>query len=265
MHTNIKWILVILVVGLCFQIQGKRTADADNPLIDPGTDTAAWHDANPQDKQDPVPRNKRTQSQAEQSKMTPDDVIEIMKLGNRRFMSDSLTQRVHTKLVRAAAAGQFPKAVVLSCVDSRIPVEDVFDLGIGDLFVARVAGNFANTDIIGSMEFACKVSGSMVVMVMGHEDCGAIMGAIDGVQLGNLTATLDNLQPAIQAVPGFEGGRDATNGKFVQAVADKNVGLTIAMIRERSPILRQMEKEGNLKFVGAMYAMETGKVTFDVK
>ena len=214
--------------------------------------------------QDPA-RKDRVLRRDEQEKMTPDDVIEIMKLGNRRFTSDSLTQRVHTKLVRSAVSGQFPKAVVLSCVDSRIPVEDVFDLGIGDLFVARVAGNFANTDIIGSIEFACKVSGSMVVMVMGHENCGAIMGAIDGVQLGNLTATLDNLQPAIQAVPGYEGGRTGSNPKFVQAVANKNVLLTIAMIRERSPILRQMEKEGKIKFVGAMYAMETGKVTFEVK
>lgn len=265
MHTNINGMLVILVVALSFQIQGKQTAHADNPLIVPGCEPTAWHDANPQDKQDPVPRNKRTQSLEEQANMTPDDVIEIMKLGNRRFTSDSLTQRVHTKLVRSAVSGQFPKAVVLSCVDSRIPVEDVFDLGIGDLFVARVAGNFANTDIIGSIEFACKVSGSMVVMVMGHENCGAIIGSIDGVQLGNLTATLDNLQPAIQAVPGYEGARKGSNPKFVQAVANKNVVLTIAMIRQRSPVLRQMEKEGKIKFVGAMYAMETGKVTFDVK
>ncbi|MDG2470753.1 MAG: carbonic anhydrase [Pirellulaceae bacterium] len=214
-------ILFTLVVVLLLQLQVEPVVCADTPFGFEGSDAGELFEAGPQDKQDPVPRNKRTQSQSEQSKMTPDDVIEIMKLGNRRFMSDSLTKRVHTKQVRAAALGQFPKAIVLGCVDSRVPVEDVFDLGIGDVFVARIAGNFANTDIIGSMEFACKVSGSMVVMVMGHEDCGAIMGAIDRVQLGNLTATLNNLQPAVQAVPGFEGDRDATNGKFVQAVADK--------------------------------------------
>lgn len=134
----------------------------------------------------------------EQDRLTPDKVLELLEEGNRRFVSGTLTSRDHSKQVREATKGQYPKAIILSCVDSRVPVEDVFDRGIGDVFVARVAGNFSNTDILGSMEFACKVSGSKLVLVLGHEHCGAVKGAIDGVELGNITPMLENIKPAVE-------------------------------------------------------------------
>ncbi|MCA9006529.1 MAG: carbonic anhydrase, partial [Planctomycetaceae bacterium] len=139
----------------------------------------------------------RVLTQEEQAKLTPDEVLTMLKEGNQRFVAGTLTARDHSKLVREAALGQYPKAVILSCLDSRVPVEDVFDRGIGDIFVARVAGNFENTDILGSMEFACKVAGSKLVFVLGHESCGAVNGAIDGVELGNITAMLANIKPAV--------------------------------------------------------------------
>ncbi len=198
----------------------------------------------------------------EQAALTPDAVLAILKEGNARFVEGDVTHRDHREQVRLAAAGQFPKAFILSCVDSRIPVEDVFDRGIGDIFVGRIAGNFVNVDLLGSMEFACKVSGSKLIVVLGHESCGAIKGAIDRVELGNLTALLQSLQPAVDAVQGVDGPRSSKNDALVHHVAEENVRLNVAAIRDKSPILRAMEEAGELRIVGAMYAMETGKVTF---
>ncbi|MCA3796980.1 MAG: carbonic anhydrase, partial [Burkholderia sp.] len=143
----------------------------------------------------------------EQASLTPDRVIALLTEGNDRFVSGEVTLRNHNEQIRRAVAGQYPKAVVLSCLDSRIPVEDVFDRGIGDMFVARVAGNTINVDILGSMEFACKVAGAKLVVVMGHELCGAVMGAIDGVQMGHITALLGKIRPATLRTDGFEGAR----------------------------------------------------------
>jgi carbonic anhydrase len=209
-----------------------------------------------------VPRQQRVLTQAEQNALTPEDVLEVLRIGNERFVAGTLTTRNHSKQIRAAALGQYPKAVLLSCLDSRIPVEDVFDRGIGDIFVGRVAGNFENTDLLGSMEFACKVSGAKLVVVMGHEYCGAVRGAIDGVELGNITPMLENIHPAVAHFADYEGDKSGKNEEFVHMVAEQNVRMTVDDIREKSPILRKMETDGQIKIVGAMYDMNTGKVTF---
>lgn len=198
----------------------------------------------------------------EQAALTPDAVLAILKEGNARFAEGDVTHRDHREQVRLAAGGQFPKAFILSCVDSRIPVEDVFDRGIGDVFVGRIAGNFVNVDLLGSMEFACKVAGAKLIVVLGHESCGAIKGAIDRVELGNLTALLANLEPAVTASVETGGARSSKDHELVHRVAEENVWLNVAAIRERSAVLRAMEEAGELRIVGGMYAMETGKVSF---
>ena len=208
------------------------------------------------------PRIETVLTQEEQNQLTPDEVLEMLKQGNQRFVSGTLTARDHSKQVREAAAGQFPKAIVLSCVDSRVPVEDVFDRGIGDTFVARVAGNFENIDILGSMEFATKVAGAKLVLVLGHYECGAVKGAIDGVELGNITDMVANIQPAVDHFASYEGDKTSQNGDFVRMVTEQNVRLTIEDIRDRSPILKEMEENGEIKVVGALYDMETGEVNF---
>jgi carbonic anhydrase len=198
----------------------------------------------------------------EQARLTPARVLELLKEGNERFVNGEVTLRNHKEQVRRAAANQFPKAIVLSCVDSRVPVEDVFDRGIGDVFVARVAGNFVNTDILGSMEFACKVSGAKLILVLGHEHCGAVRGAIDAVELGNITAMLENIKPAVESFAGYHGDKTSANEEFVHLVAQKNVQLNIDRIRQQSRILQEMEAAGEIDIVGAMYDMSTGQVSF---
>jgi carbonic anhydrase len=173
-----------------------------------------------------------------------------------------VTLRNHRAQIRKAVLSQFPKAIVLSCVDSRVPVEDVFDRGIGDLFVARVAGNFVNVDILGSMEFACHVSCAKVILVLGHEHCGAIKSAVDNVQLGNITLMLEKLLPAVSQTPGHEGQRTSKNEEFVHAVTVANVQLTMERIRNESPILRQMEQDQTIVICGAVYDMDNGEVSF---
>lgn len=199
---------------------------------------------------------------AEQAALTPDDIIVTLKEGNKRFRDNNLTLRDHSAMVRDAAAGQYPKAVVLSCIDSRVPVEDVFDRGIGDLFVARVAGNFSNTDILGSLEFSCKVSGAKLILVLGHEACGAVKGAIDNVKLGNITPMLSNIKPAISRVKNFTGEKTSKNDAFVEAVAKENVLNTIENIKAKSSILKEMEAKGEIKIIGAYYDLHSGEVIF---
>lgn len=202
-------------------------------------------------------------SSEEQTNLKPQDVIERLKKGNRDFVEDNLTIRNTTERVRKASLGQFPKAVILSCLDSRVPVEDVFHSGIGNLFVARVAGNIVNDDILGSLEYACKVSGAKVVFVLGHEYCGAIKSAVKDVKLGNITGLLEKIQPAVKiAEKGFNGSATADNEKFIEAVCDANVHYSINQIRERSPILKEMEQKGEIIICGGVYNMKTGKVEF---
>ena len=176
-------------------------------------------------------------TKAQREKLTPDEIITHMKQGNQRFRLGKESPHDYLAQQKASAKGQYPAAVILSCIDSRAPAETIMDLGIGDTFNARVAGNIANEDIIGSMEFACKVAGAKVVLVMGHTACGAIKGAIDNVQLGNLTALLSKVRPAVSATD-YKGDRSAKNYDFVDAVARKNVELTMENIHRRSAVLR---------------------------
>jgi carbonic anhydrase len=200
-------------------------------------------------------------TKAQRDKMTPDDIIAVMKKGNQRFRVGKESPHDYLAQQKASAKGQYPAAVILSCIDSRAPAETIMDLGIGDCFNARVAGNIANEDILGSMEFACKVAGAKVVLVMGHTACGAIKGAIDNAQLGNLTGLLAKIRPAVDATQ-YDGDRSANNSAFVDAVARKNVVLTMAGIRRRSPVLADLETSGAIKVAGAMYHIETGVVEF---
>ena len=197
----------------------------------------------------------------QRDKLTPAEIIEQMKAGNERFRSGKPQHRDLVREAKATAKGQYPAAIVFGCVDSRVPAEVILDYGIGDIFSGRVAGNIADEDIMGSMEFACKVTGSKVVLVMGHTACGAIKGAIDDVKLGNLTALLAKIRPAVEATQ-YTGERTAKNYAFVDAVARKNVELTIAKIREQSPVLRELESSGSIKIAGSMYNLETGVVDF---
>jgi carbonic anhydrase len=198
----------------------------------------------------------------QQAKLTPDDVLAILKTGNDDFIGDSLTIRNSTARVRRAALGQYPKAVILSCLDSRVPVEDVFHRGIGDVFVARVAGNFVNEDILGSMEFGCKVAGAKLILVLGHEYCGAIKSAIDDVKLGNITAMLSKIRPAVTSLSTYTGDKTSKNDDFVHAVCEQNVKLTVQQITAKSSILKELVDQGKLKVVGGIYNMNTGKVDF---
>jgi carbonic anhydrase len=197
----------------------------------------------------------------QRDKLTPAEIIEQMKAGNERFRAGKPKHRDLMSEAKATAKGQYPAAIVFGCVDSRVPAEVVLDYGIGDIFSGRVAGNIADEDIMGSMEFACKAAGAKVVLVMGHTACGAIKGAIDDVKLGNLTALLAKIRPAVEATQ-YSGERTAKNYAFVDAVARKNVELTIAKIRDQSPVLRELESSGSIKIAGSMYNLETGVVDF---
>ena len=188
-------------------------------------------------------------------------MLDELLAGNQRFIKDDLTQRNHSLRIREAYAGQFPKAVILSCLDSRIPVEDVFDRGIGDIFVARVAGNFVNEDILGSMEFACHVAGAKLIMVLGHTHCGAVKAAIDDVRLGNITPMLAKIRPAIERGRPFEGRKASDNPAYVAHVCRENVRLAVEAVRERSEILRKLEADGAIKIVGAYYDLGSGEVS----
>ena len=197
-----------------------------------------------------------------QAAATPTQVLEWIKRGNERFASGKAEPRDMLYDQRTTAGGQYPLAVILGCIDSRAPAEFIFDAGIGDLFDARVAGNIADTDLVGSMEFACKVAGAKLLVVMGHTSCGAVKGACDGVQLGNLTGLLEKIKPAVAAVQNVPGERNSKNTAFVEAVAEKNVQLTVDRVRELSPILSELEKEGKIQMVGCMYHLDTGHVEF---
>ena len=200
-------------------------------------------------------------SKAQRDALTPDEIIALMKKGNERFRLGKESPHDYLAQQRVSAKGQYPAAVILSCIDSRAPAETIMDLGIGNCFNARVAGNVTNDDIIGSMEFACKVAGAKVAVVMGHTACGAIKGAIDDVRLGNLTGLLAKIRPAVDATD-YEGERSAKNYGFVDAVARKNVELAIAGLRRRSTVLAELESSGAIKIVGAMYDLETAVVEF---
>jgi carbonic anhydrase len=197
-----------------------------------------------------------------QAAMTPESALAELKAGNARFVAGHPLLRNMPADVKATASGQYPFAVVLSCLDSRQPIEIVLDQGIGDIFSARVAGNVLNEDILGSMEFACKVSGSKLIAIIGHSNCGAIKGAVDDVELGNLTGLLGKIKPAMDAIPADVTPRTSKNSEFVDQVAEANVRLVMQQIRDRSPILKEMLDNGQIGLVGGMYDLSTGEVRF---
>lgn len=199
-----------------------------------------------------------------QATLTPEKAVAFLKEGNLRFQNNLKANRNLLEQVNDTSTGQFPFATILSCIDSRVSAELVFDQGLGDVFSIRIAGNFVNEDILGSMEFACKLAGTKVVIVLGHTSCGAIKGACDNAKLGNLTALINKIKPAVRAVktPEEEHLRNSSNLDFVNSVSEKNIYMTIDNIRQQSSVLEEMEAEGSIKIIGAMYDVSNGSVTF---
>ncbi|MFT7119528.1 MAG: carbonic anhydrase [Nonlabens sp.] len=199
-----------------------------------------------------------------QATMTPEKALQFLTEGNQRFQNNLKANRNLLQQINDTRDGQFPFATILSCIDSRVSAELVFDQGLGDIFSVRIAGNFVNEDILGSMEFACKLAGTRLVVVLGHTSCGAIKGACDHARLGNLTKLIQKIEPAVYAVnePKEEALRNSKNLDFVDAVSAKNVELTIDRIRKESPVLMELEEDGDIKIVGAMYDIATGAVDF---
>ncbi|MEE9361737.1 MAG: carbonic anhydrase family protein [Cellulophaga sp.] len=206
----------------------------------------------------------KTQTKETQTAMTPQTALQCLKGGNQRFQDNLRANRNLLQQVSETGNGQFPFAAILSCIDSRVSSELVFDQGLGDVFSIRIAGNFTNEDILGSMEFACKLAGTKLVVVLGHTSCGAIKGACDNAELGNLTAMLEKIKPAVKAVVSPEDSslRTSKNLDFVNEVAEKNVSLTIDRVLAESPVLEEMQNKGEILIVGAMYDVHTGEVRF---
>ena len=201
----------------------------------------------------------RTQTKEIQDNITPKDAHRILVEGNSRFVQNLKLQRNLQEQVLATSTGQFPFAVILSCIDSRVPAELVFDQGIGDVFSVRVAGNIINEDVLGSMEYSCKVAGSKIVVVMGHTKCGAVTAACQDVELGNITALLEKIKPAVESV---RNGNEVMSETAIEKVAVLNVHESISRIRKESPILSEMEKNGEIEIVGAVYDVQDGTVEF---
>ena len=199
-----------------------------------------------------------------QATMTPQKALQYLKEGNQRFQNNLKAHRNLLEQVNDTSEGQFPFATILSCIDSRVSAELVFDQGLGDIFSVRIAGNFVNEDILGSMEFACKLAGTKLLVVLGHTSCGAIKGACDDAKLGNLTTMLAKIKPAVESVtePTDKSLRNSKNLDFVDRVAEKNVSIAIENIRKQSPVLKEMEDNNEIDVVGAMYNINTGEVTF---
>lgn len=207
--------------------------------------------------------NTKTQTKDSQLVLTPATALNYLKEGNQRFVNKTTVQRDLQQQVSDTATGQFPFAAVVSCIDSRIPTEVIFDQGIGDIFNARVAGNFVNEDILGSLEFACKLAGSKTILILGHTSCGGVKGACDNAQLGNLTQMLQKIMPAVDGTPTAEGEeRSSKNMKFVNEVAELNVKLTMKATTEQSPVLAEMVENGALSIEGGIYDVKTGIVRF---
>tara|TARA_B110000196_G_scaffold82772_1_gene71470 strand:+ start:225 stop:845 length:621 start_codon:yes stop_codon:yes gene_type:complete len=203
-----------------------------------------------------------TQTSESQSKLNPLDVLNILKEGNKRFVENDLISRDLLTQVRETSAGQFPIAVVISCIDSRVPTELIFDQGIGDVFCIRVAGNVISKDVLGSVEFACKIAGVKLIVVMGHTSCGAVKGACNDVELGNLTGLLNKIKPAISIVSNREEAVDKS--RFVDEVALENVQISLKTILRDSPIVNEMVKNNEVECARGMYSVETGEVELNL-
>jgi carbonic anhydrase len=204
----------------------------------------------------------RTQTKTTQEAITPEIALQILKDGNKRFQENLKANRNLLSQVNETGNGQYPFAVILSCIDSRVSAELTFDQGLGDIFSVRIAGNFVNEHILGSMEFACKLAGSKLVVILGHSKCGAIKGACDDAKLGNLTSLIDQLKPAVNSVQEPSENRNSKNSEFVENVSHKNVELTIENVKKNSPVLKEMLDNGEIGIVGAMYDVDTGAVKF---
>lgn len=204
-------------------------------------------------------------TKVEQQEMTPDQALDRLKIGNMRFTDGKSITDDYLYQMKETASGQYPFAAVISCLDSRSAPEVVFDQAIGDLFVGRVAGNIVNEDLLGSLEFATKVAGAKLIVVMGHTECGAVKGACDNVKLGNLTTLLEKISPAVSAVSTMadeKADKSSKNKEFVKKVTDKNVDITVKNIVEKSPVIAELAKSGQVKVVGAVHDISTGKVTW---
>jgi carbonic anhydrase len=204
----------------------------------------------------------RTHSKETQSSLTPVTALEILKEGNERFVNNLKANRNLLKQVNETSTSQFPFATILSCIDSRTSAELIFDQGLGDIFSIRIAGNILNEDILGSMEFATKIVGTKVLVILGHTNCGAVIGACNKVEMGNLTNLLNKIKPAISNEKTTTENRNGSNAAFVKNVAEINVHLTIERVRNESPIIAEMEQQELIKIVGGLYDVETGKVAF---
>ncbi len=204
----------------------------------------------------------RTHTKETQDKLTPELALEILKEGNERFVNNIKAHRNLLEQVNETSSGQFPFATILSCIDSRISAELIFDQGLGDILSIRIAGNILNEDILGSMEFGCKMAGSMLIVVLGHTKCGAIEGACNSIVMGNITALLNKIKPAIDAEKLTLSERNGTNRTFVENVTINNIFLTAKKIREQSSLLASMESENQIKIISGLYDVDTGAVTF---
>lgn len=204
-----------------------------------------------------------THTKESQAAVTPEMALQLLKDGNKRFLDKATISRSYDQQIELTTSGQYPFAAVVSCIDSRIPTEIIFDQGIGDIFNARIAGNFVNEDILGSLEFACKIAGSKLIVIMGHTSCGAVKGACDHAELGNLTAMLDKIKPALDSIKTEEGvDRSSSNIDFVNQVAVQNVRLTVDKLKQDSPVLNEMIVNGEIQVVAAMYDVASGEVSF---
>ena len=204
----------------------------------------------------------RTLTKELQASITPEKALQLLKEGNKRFVNNLKVNRNLLQQANETSEGQYPFAVILSCIDSRTSAELIFDQGLGDLFSVRIAGNIINEDILGSMEFACKIAGSKMIVVLGHTKCGAVKGACDHVEMGNLTALLSKIRPAVDEEITIKENRTSSNSEFVEKVANINVKRTMKSILERSPILKEMVESGNIGIIGGTHDISTGNVTF---
>ena len=203
-----------------------------------------------------------TYTKETQSKLTPEHALEILKEGNKRFVNNIKAHRNLLQQVNETSEGQFPFAAILSCIDSRTSAELIFDQGLGDIFSIRIAGNILNEDILGSMEFACKIAGSKLIVVLGHTNCGAIQGACNNIVLGNITNLLNKIKPAIEQETKTKSERTGNNGSFVRNVTENNVFLTVEKIRDQSSILQKMEEKKEISIIGGLHDIHTGQVIF---
>lgn len=246
---------VLFTIGIALVLVTLACAPAENAA--PGAETPA---PTTETASEPV---REVMTAAEQQALTPEQVLADLKAGNERFVAGKLTQRDYTAQARATADGQHPKAAILGCLDSRVPPELVFDQGIGDIFVGRVAGNFEDVGMVGSFEFATKVAGSKLIVVLGHSSCGALKGAADDAELGNLTATLENFDEVLQrAREATEGADDASNAELISLMVEMNVRETMEDIVESSPVIAEMIENGDLAIAGGVYDLATGRVNW---